>query len=298
MKKINFNIFKNLHLKKNKKTKIGLAFGGGGARGFVHLGVIKAFEEYGLHFDVVAGTSVGSIIGAFYCAGYTYSQMYDIAKNLDVKDIRTSRIPYKTSKTDGLEKIIIDELGDINIEDLKIPYYAVCTDLISTKECVLSKGNLAKAVAGSCCVPYVFYPVNYKDKHFVDGGLHNTIPADIPKLLQGCDYVIAIDVNKSRTYGTEDTNLINVITCCFRILMENSAQKGYQYADLMIKPETKRFKSTRKDGFEDMIEEGYRATIDLMPHILSVYNAPPKSRREKARLIKDYKEFEKELEIM
>ena len=298
MKKSNFNLFKNLKLKKGKKIKIGLVFGGGGARGFVHLGVIKAFEEYGLHFDAVAGTSAGSIIGAFYSAGYSYDEMYRVAKGLDVKDIRTSKIPYKTSKTDGLEKIITDELGDINIEELKIPFYAVCTDLISTNECVLTKGNLAKAVAGSCCVPYVFYPVKYLDRNFVDGGLHNTIPADIPKLLADCDYVVAVDVNKSRTYGTDETNLISVITCCMRILMENSAEKGYEYADVMIKPETKRFKSTKKDGFEEMIEEGYKAAIDMMPNILYVYNSAPKSKREKSRFKKEYNCEERGIDIL
>ena len=107
---------------KNKKVKIGLALGGGGARGFAHIGAIKAFEEYGLKFDYVAGTSAGSIVGAFYSAGYSYSQMYEVAKKMDVKDIRTNKIVFMPSKSDGIEKVFIDELGDINIEDLPIPF--------------------------------------------------------------------------------------------------------------------------------------------------------------------------------
>lgn len=297
MERINFKQINKVNLHKNKKNRIGIVFGGGGTRGFVHLGVIKALEEYGLKFDVVAGTSAGSIIGAFYAAGYTYEQMYNIAKNMDTKDIRTSKIPYKTSKTDGLEKVITDNLGDINIEDLSLPFYAVCTDLISTKEIVYSKGSVAKAVAGSCCVPYIFYPVEYNDKLLVDGGLHNTIPADIPKLM-GCDYVIAVDVNKSRTYGTDKSNLLSVVACCFRILMDNSAEKGYKYADLMIRPDTKHFKSTSKQGFEEMIEEGYKETVDNIDKILYICNLKRKSKFEKNNFIKRYEKTEKKIEII
>lgn len=291
------SILDNFKFRKNKKTKIGIVFGGGGARGFVHLGVIKALEEYGLKFDVVAGTSVGSLVGAFYAAGLPYKKMYEIAKEIDKKDIRTNIIPYKTSKTDGLEKVIVENLGDINIEDLSLPYYAVCTDLISTNEVVYSKGKLSKVVAASCCVPYVFYPVEYEGRLLVDGGLHNTIPADIPKLM-GCDYVIAIDVNKSRNYGTDKSNLVNVLTCCFRILMNNSAEKGYKYADFMVKPDTKHFKSTKIEGFEEMIEEGYKETIDNISQILKIYNSKKKSKFEKNNFIKKYEKTENKIEII
>ena len=238
---------------KNKKVKIGLALGGGGARGFAHLGAIKAFEEYGLSFDYVAGTSAGSIVGAFYCAGYNYEQMFKVAKKMDIKDIRTNKIVFMPSKSDGIEKVFTDELGDINIEDLKIPFSAVAVDIISMEECVITRGNLAKACAGSCAVPGIFQPVVFGDRHLCDGGLQNTIPADVPKLM-GCDYVVAIDVNKSRNYGTDSTKLLDVISCTIRILMKGNVVKGYLYADAMIKPETKRFKSTKKEGYQDMIE--------------------------------------------
>ena len=206
---------------KKLKVKIGLALGGGGARGFTHLGALKAFEEYGIKFDAVAGTSVGSLVGALYCAGYTFEQMYRIAKEVEVKDIRTSKVFFMPSKTDGLEKIIVDELGDINIEDLKIPFCAVAVDLKTTDEVHLQKGNLAKAVAGSCCVPGVFQPVEFEDKLLCDGGLKNTVPANVLKLM-GCDYVVSIDINKSRGYGTDSTKLVDVLACSIRILMKSN----------------------------------------------------------------------------
>lgn len=271
---------------KNKKVKIGLALGGGGARGFAHLGAIKAFEEYGITFDYVSGTSAGSIVGAFYCAGYNYAQMFEVAKNMDVKDIRTSKLVFMPSKSDGIEKVFINELGNINIEDLKIPFSAVATDIISMEECILTKGNLAKACAGSCAVPGIFQPVVFEKRHLCDGGLQNTIPADVPKLM-GCDYVVAVDVNKSRNYGTDSTKLLDVISCTIRILMKGNAVKGYLYADAMVKPETKRFKSTKKEGFLDMIEEGYKATIDIMPEILKLFNKKPLKAKKKLKYLNE-----------
>lgn len=271
---------------KNKKPKIGLALGGGGARGFAHIGAIKAFEEYGLKFDYVCGTSAGSLVGAFYSAGYNYDKMFQIAKDLDVGDIRTSKIVLVPSKSTGLENVIKNELGDINIEDLPIPFSAVAVDIISTEEVVITKGNLAKAVAGSCAVPGVFQPVVFGDRHLCDGGLQNTIPADVPKLM-GCDYVIAVDVNKSRVYGTESTKLIDVIGCTIRILMKGNVVKGYLYADVMVKPETKRFKSTKKEGYLDMIEEGYKSAIDAMPEIMKVFKRKPLKLKAKVKYINE-----------
>ena len=260
-----------------RKVKIGVAFGGGGARGFTHLGVIKAFEEFGLKFDFIAGTSAGSLVGAFYANGYSYKQMYDIVKNIKEKDIRRNLIPFTPSKLDGVEEIIINNLGDINIEQLKTPFAAVAVDIKSTKEIVLAKGNLTKAILGSCAVPGVFQPVLYNDMILCDGGLQNTIPSDVPRYF-GCDYVIAVDVNKSRTYGTDSTKLLDVLSCSIRILMKSNAVRGYIDADLVIAPETKRFKSTKTDGMDEMIEEGYKATIDSMPKIIQIFNKKRKFR--------------------
>ena len=263
-----------------KKVKVGVAFGGGGTRGFCHLGAIKAFEEFGIKFDFVAGTSAGSLAGAFYAAGYSYKQMYDIVKDIKEKDIRKNVIPFTPSKLDGVGEILIKNLGDINIEDLKTPFAAVAVDIKSTKEVCFAKGNLAKAVMGSCAVPGVFQPVVYDDMILCDGGLQNTIPADIPKFFD-CDYVVAVDVNKSRTYGTESTKIFDVISCSIRILMKSNAVRGYLNADLVIAPETKRFKSTKTDGMDEMIEEGYKATIDIIPQIMEIFSRRKLFRKKK-----------------
>ena len=260
-----------------RKVKVGLALGGGGARGFTHLGAIKAFEEFGIKFDYIAGTSAGSLVGAFYSAGYTFKEMYDIATSFKVKDIRKNIIPFTPSKLDGLEAIIKENLGDMKIEDLPIPFSAVAVDIKSTKEVCLSKGNLAKAVCGSCAVPAIFHPVVFDNMLLCDGGLQNTIPADIPRHY-GCDYVVSIDVNKSRGYGTESGKFIDVVMCSIRILMKSNAVRGYVNSDVIVAPETKRFKATKAEGIDEMIEEGYKATVDLMPQIMALFKNAKKKK--------------------
>ena len=259
------------------KVKIGIAFGGGGARGFSHLGAIKAFEEFGIKFDYVAGTSAGSLVGAFYAAGYSFQEMYDVVKTVRMKDIRKNVLPFTPSKLDGLINIVKGRLGDINVQDLPKPFSAVAVDLKSTKEVCISKGNLAKALAGSCAVPGVFQPVEFENMLLADGGLQNTIPADIPRYF-GCDYVVSVDVNKSRTYGTDSNKFIDVIMCSIRILMKSNAVRGYVNSDVVIAPETKRFKATKTDGLDEMIEEGYKATIDAMPAIMELFRRKRKNR--------------------
>ncbi len=254
----------------NKKPKIGIAFGGGGARGFSHIGVIKALNEFGLDFDYVAGTSVGSIIGAAYASGMTWKEIYDVAKKLKTKDIKTNKIFFMPSKTDGIETLMKETLGDINIEELKKPFSAVAVDIKSTKEVCISHGNLAKAVAGSCCVPGIFQPVEFGDRLLCDGGLQNTIPANIPRYFD-CDYVIAVDCNSTRTYGTDSSKMIDVLGCSIRILMKSNAVKGYMCSDVMIASDNKRFKSTKLDGLDEMVEEGYKNAIDMMSQIMLVF---------------------------
>ncbi len=263
-----------------RKPKIGLVFGGGGARGFSHIGVLKALEEFNLKFDYIAGTSAGSIMGALVAAGKNWKEIYEEAKKLKTKDIRTSKIPLVPSKTDGIQTLVRSILGDINIEDLPTPFSAVAVNIKTTKEVCLSHGNLAKAIAGSCCVPGVFVPVEFGDMLLCDGGLQNTIPADIPRYF-GCDYVVAVDCHKERTYGTDSQKLFDVLSCSIRILMKSNAVKGYVNADVVIAPETKRFKATKTEGVDEMVEEGYRAAIDAMPEIMKLFKKGKPFRQKK-----------------
>ena len=264
---------------KNKAIKVGLALGGGASRGIAHIGAIKAFEENNIKFDFIAGTSVGSIIGAMYACNKSADEMLKIAKSLKVKDIRKSKF-FMPSKTDGIQELIKDNLGDIDVSKTSIPYCCVAVDLITAQEVIITKGNMAKAVAGSCCIPGVFVPVVFDDMHLVDGGLQNNIPSDVPRYF-GCDYVIAIDVNSTRGQGTKSLKLVDILKTTIGIMGKSNCIKGYSDADLVIRPSMKKYKSTKLDEVEEMFIEGYQAAIDNIPKILSIISKKPKRAYKK-----------------
>lgn len=256
--------------KLKKFKKIGLAFGGGGARGFALIGVIRAFEEENIKFDHISGTSIGSIMGAMLSYGLTSREMEEIATKIRVKDIRTNKIPLMPSSTEALEKIIIDIVGDIDISDLKTPFCAVAVDMKSGNEVDITKGRLCKALAGSCAVPTVFSAVEFEDKLLFDGGLQNTIPADVLRRL-GCDAVVSVDINSTRGNGTDSTKYFDLLMASVRIMMKSNAIKGYLNSDIIIKPDLKRFSASKTQGMLEMIEEGYIATKELIPQIKELF---------------------------
>ena len=161
-------------------------------------------------------------------------------------------------------------IGDINIEDLAIPFCAVAVDMLTGEEVDIVSGNLAKALAGSCAVPTVFHAVNFEDKLLFDGGLQNTIPADVLRKL-GCDAVVAVDINSQRGNGTTSVKYFDLIKASVDIMMKSNAIKGYLNADIIIKPNLKRFSARKTDGMHEMIEEGYIATKEMMPKIKEIF---------------------------
>ena len=253
-----------------KKKKIGLCFGGGGTRGFAHLGVVKAFEEYGIEFDVVAGTSVGSIVGAMYCSNLTFDEMYKISKTVVVKDIKKNKFGFMPSSTQGLQDFVRNNLPYKNLEELPTKLWVVAVDLKTGTEYNFDRGEIAPLVAGSCAVPAVFEPVKFADYHLIDGGVVNNIPANVLKN-DDCDIIITIDVNSFRGRGTDSTKIMDTILASFGIMTKNNSLAGYTYSDIVIQPDIKKFKATKLDGcWDEMIEEGYNATIKLMPQIMKI----------------------------
>ncbi len=267
-----------------KPKRVALVLGGGATRGLAHIGVIKALEENNISFDYVAGTSVGSLVGAFYAAGLTSDEMIKIAKGLKVKDIRSSIIPLVPSKTDGIKNLIINNLGDIDISQLKRHFCAVAVDIRSGNEIDFTSGNLANIVAGSCSVPGVFQPVKYGEYLLHDGGLANNIPSNVPKIVFDCDKVVAIDVNSTRGQGTESDKFFDTLLASMRIMMKSNSLKGYLNGDIVIQPDLKRFKSTKLDFVDEMIMEGYNAAIFEMDSIKNLING--KVIKEKIRKFK------------
>ncbi|MBQ7977149.1 MAG: patatin-like phospholipase family protein [Clostridia bacterium] len=276
--------------------KLGLAFSGGGTRGIAYIGVIKAFNEAGLKFDFISGTSVGSLMGAAYSAGLLPEEMEKIAKSLKVKDIRTSKINFVPSKTDKLIAVVREALEGRSFQDLKIPFTAVAVDIITAKEVHVDSGDLPTAIAGSCAVPGVFNPVEYGEYRFFDGGIMNNIPADVVREM-GADIVLAVDINPTRGYGTDSTKYLEVMKAALRILMKANSVKGYVHSDYVLKIDLSQYDQTKLDGIDDMIRIGYEVTKQEMPNILKVLGmrVPDENIKETARRLKQMQRKAKQI---
>jgi NTE family protein len=159
-----------------RKVKIGLALGGGAARGFAHIGVIKALEAQGIVPDIVVGTSAGSVVGAMYAAGYNGFQLQKMALEMDEASISDWAIPFFSKspgvlKGEALQGYVNKTVRNQPIEKLKIPFGAVATDLKTGQPILFRRGNTGMAVRASSSVPSVFQPVSIGGRTYVDGGL-------------------------------------------------------------------------------------------------------------------------------
>lgn len=153
------------------KPKVGLALSGGAARGLAHIGVIKAIENEGIPISFVAGTSVGSLIGALFAAGVGWQEMAELARKLKWRDlVSVSLSGLGLARTDKLQKIIDRLLGGKRFEDLAIPFAAVAVDIASGEKVILKTGSVAEAVQASCSIPGIFEPVPLNGHLLVDGG--------------------------------------------------------------------------------------------------------------------------------
>lgn len=263
-------------IKINRKVKIGLVLGGGGCRGIGHIGALKAFEELGITFDYVAGTSAGSVVGSLYAFGKTASEIEEIAKTMKKNDITKGSIPFiKPARPDRIESILNDVFGDITVfSEMKIPFTAVCTDLKTGKEIDFDYGNVAKVVSASCAVPGVFTPVVYEDMHLVDGGLRNNVPVDVVKKM-GANVVFAIDVNHLRGTGTQSLSTVSVLSSTIGIMMQSKVDKTLEMADLIFEPALETFSPLKFENVDEMIKIGYDTVMANKSKIIKMLGLNP-----------------------
>lgn len=250
------------------KYKLGLALSGGGTRGIAHIGAFKAFEQNGIKFSYVAGTSVGSIMGALYCAGVPWQTMLDEARLLSRKDLIDKRFVFG-SHSANIEKMAQKLLGNMSFDELKTPFSAVAVDISSGEEVVLKSGEVAEAVSASSAVPMLFTPVKKDGKTLVDGGLLNNLPADVCRQM-GAEIVFSVDLNHTRGGGTESTRFWDILLATWNITTKSTVYKGELNSDILITPQLSAFKNTRFDNIDAMFEEGYRAAMEKMPDILEL----------------------------
>ncbi|MDP3441180.1 MAG: patatin-like phospholipase family protein, partial [Azonexus sp.] len=192
------------------KTKIGLALGGGAARGFAHIGVIKMLESQGIVADYVVGTSAGAVVGSLYAAGHDAFAMQKIAQQLDEKLFADWTLGGRGFlKGEALQDFINLHLNKRPLEKLNKPFAAVATDLNTGERVVFRTGDSGMAVRASAAVPGVFQPTQFRGKTYVDGGLSSPIPVQAARDM-GADFVIAVDIS-ARPEGQPIDSLTAVI---------------------------------------------------------------------------------------
>lgn len=221
------------------KPRIALVLGGGAARGFAHVGVIRALEQEKIPLDLVVGTSVGSLIGAIYAADLNSFELEWTAFQLEKDDLFDYGVMNAVSgmslaKGDKLEEWVKGHIKTPNIENMKLPFAAVATDLNWGQKVVLDRGSVARAVRASSAIPGVFQPVQHQGKFLVDGGVVDNIPISVAKA-KGADIVIAVDI--SGNLGNPNiTNLLGVTLQAMNIMFALNVEHSKRDADVLITP--------------------------------------------------------------
>lgn len=284
-------------MKINKKLKIGLVLSGGGAKAVCHIGALRAFEEVGIKFDYISGTSAGSLLGCAMAAGKTSYELEQFASTVSVKDIRTSKITIMPSKTNGIEKIVNELIGDgIEFSQLKTKFYAVSVCLNTGEQKAFSSGSVAKAVCASCCAPGFFVPVEIDGKNYVDGGILNNLPTNVLRD-NFCDVIIAVDLSANNKIGTDSNKIFDTLLASYKIMSTYNAKQSRQFADVVIMPDMSKYKATKIDDAKAMIDEGYLATKEKMPLILEILRTkkPVKTKKIKNQARLEQKQHRKQM---
>ena len=240
--------------------KIALALGGGAARGFAHVGVIKALEAHGIVADIVVGTSAGALVGALYAGGYSGFDLQRVALQMEDTAIADWSLPDRGFiKGEALQNFVNRSLQNRTLQKLNKPFATVVTDLQSGELVIFRTGNTGMAVRASSSVPGVFQPVLINGREYVDGGLVSPVPVRAARSL-GADLVIAVDIsNKPRFGKTRDS--IDVMLQTFSIMGQSIAAYELNDADVIVRPETGAMKATDFDNRHQAIIEGERAGL-------------------------------------
>ncbi len=250
-------------------TKIGLALGAGSARGFAHIGVLKSLDQAGIKANMIAGTSAGSLAGVFYAAGFTPWQMEEVA--LKVRDIDVADFSNASKRGmfagEAMQRLVNEYCKGAKIEQFKLPYIAMATQLKNGDSVILRSGDAGLAVRASCSIPGVFVPAMVDGQELVDGGLTSPLPVKEVRQL-GADFVIAVDVG-SKPQNNVHAGLYEVLLQSFEIMGRALTQAAATQADIVIRPDTLRFSSTDFSARKEIIQSGYEATQKMLPQIMA-----------------------------
>jgi NTE family protein len=248
---------------KNRK-RVGLALGGGAARGLAHIGVLSVLEEACIPIDYIAGTSMGAMIGASYSAGIEIPQLLENAANTTWWQISSPTRPrHGLLSFEKMERWITNMIGDVDLCDLAIPFAAVATDIETGERVILREGPVGKIIRASCSVPGIVEPLAYNGRLLCDGGISDNLPDYAARLL-GADYVIGVDVFAPafRSFlGPAGALLAAVET------LVQHAGGGDLDADCLIIPDLIGTSYIRLSKHQEFIAAGERAALEMLPVI-------------------------------
>ena len=246
--------------------RIGIALGGGAAKGFAHIGVIKMLEANGFAPAVVSGTSAGSVVGALYASGMNAFEMQEKAVALDeakIRDLQLSSGGLVLGQK--LEDYVNEQVRRKPLEQMTKPFVVVATRLEDGERTVFARGNTGQAVRASSSVPGVFQPVTIGKYHFVDGGIVSPVPVDAARQL-GADIVIAVDIsNKAR--GQTPGDMLGTLGQSIAIMGQKLGQAELARADVIIRPQVLDIGSADFSQRTNAILEGEKAALAVMPQI-------------------------------
>ena len=249
-----------------KVPKLGLALGGGAARGFAHIGVIQVLEENGIKPDLVVGTSAGSLVAAFYASGKTGAQLQWLADTMDESQLTDWTIPFMSRgmlRGEALGRYVNSQLNGAKIEDLKMPLGIVATDLQTGDGILFRRGDIATAVRASSAVPSVFEPVRIGNKDYVDGGLVSPVPVRSARQM-GADIVIAVDIS-SRPEDAKTSDMLKVLLQTFSIMGKSISQLEMAQAEVVVRPALPDVGSAEFTARQKSIEAGRAAMRLALP---------------------------------
>jgi NTE family protein len=249
-----------------KPPRIGLALGGGAARGFAHIGVLQVLEEQGIKPDFIVGTSAGSVVATLYASGKTPTELTTMAMTLDESTITDWVFPGRSLlKGEALAKFVRNLTGGKQIENMRIPLGIVAADLQSGQPILFRKGDPGTAVRASSSVPGVFAPVMIGGREYIDGGAVSPIPVRYAKQM-GADVVIAVDIS-AIPEGQPTKGAVDILLQTFNIMGHAISQYELQDADVVMRPKLEGIGSAEFSARRLSILAGREAALMVMPQL-------------------------------
>ena len=251
-----------------KPLKLGLALGGGAARGFAHIGVLQVLEEEGIKPALVVGTSAGSVVASFYASGKSGAQLQWLADTMDESQFTDWANPLTGRgllRGEALGKYVNSQLNGMKIEDMKLPLGIVATDLRTGDGILFRRGDVATAVRASSAVPSVFEPVRIAGKDYVDGGLVSPVPVRYARQM-GADVVLAVDIS-SRPEDAKTSDVLKVLLQTFSIMGKSISQLELPQADVVVRPTLPDVGSAEFSARQKSIEAGRAAMKQALPQL-------------------------------